>query len=61
MITAVSHWHRLSLSLQTAKVRLNSGERQMEVCMSVFVAGELDQMAFNGSFQLKLIEDAIIL
>jgi len=61
MITAVRHWHRLSLSLQTAKVRLNSGERQMEVCMSVFVAGELDQMAFNGSFQLKLIEDAIIL
>jgi len=40
--------------METPKVRLDgSSELQMELCVSLFIAGELDQVAFKGPFQLK--------
>ena len=32
----------------------------MELWVSLFIAGELDQMAFNGPFQLKPFYDSLI-
>ena len=40
-----------ALSLETPKVRLDRA--LMELWVSLFSAGELEQMAFRGPFQLK--------
>jgi len=46
-------------SLQTPKVREQGSEHLMELWVSLFIAGQLDQMAFKGSFQLKSFYDSM--
>ena len=59
MTRVVKHWHRLprevvgAPSLETPKVRGWGSEHLMELWVSLFTAGELDQMALKGPFQLK--------
>jgi len=36
-------------------------EHLMELCVSLFAAEELDQMAFKGPFQLKQFNSSVIL
>ena len=54
----VKHWHRLpsevvdALSLEMLKVRLDGALSNL-ILLSVFIAGELDQVTFKGPFQLK--------
>ena len=62
----VRHWHRLpsevveTLSLETFKVRLDRALSNLtELHVSLFIAGELNQMAFKGPFQLKLFNDSM--
>ena len=47
-------------SLETFKVRLHrSLSNLIWLCMSLFIAGELDQMTFKGPFQLKQLDDSM--
>ena len=52
------HWNRLpsevvdALSLEMLKVRLDGALSNL-ILLSVFIAGELDQVTFKGPFQLK--------
>jgi len=48
------------VSLKTLKVRTD-GALRMELYVSLLTAGELDQMAFKGPFQLKRLPDSMIL
>jgi len=55
----VRHWHALpsdvvdALFLETFKVRLDKSLGNLiYLWMSLFIAGELDYMTFNGPFQL---------
>ena len=59
------HWHRLprevmgSPSLETLKI--SPDEHLMELWVSLFIAEELDQMAFKSLFQFKPLYDSMIL
>jgi len=58
IIRVVRHWNRLpsevvdALSLEMLKVRLDGALSNL-ILLSVFIAGELDQVTFKGPFQLK--------
>lgn len=65
-VRVVWHWNRLSrdimddLSLDTFKVRLDQAlNHLMQLQMSLFIAGELDQMTFTGAFQLSGFYDSV--
>ena len=60
MIRVMRLWHKLPReladdpSLETFKVRLDGALRNlMELWVSLFTEGEMDQMASKGAFQLK--------
>ena len=47
------------VSLETSKVRLDGAlSNLINLQVSLFIAGELDWMAFKGPFQLKLFFDS---
>jgi len=58
-LRVVRHWHAVpsvvvdALFLETFKVRLDKSLGNLiYLWMSLFIAGELDYMTFNGPFQL---------
>jgi len=60
MIRVMRHWSRLlrevvdAPSLETLKVRLDGAlSNLIYLWVSLFTAGELDQMAFKGLYRLK--------
>ena len=63
----VRQWNRLprgamdAPSLETLKVRLDEAlSNLMELWVSLFISGELDQVIFNGPFQFKRLCDSMI-
>ena len=51
-------WTKKDAEIRCNKGRLGS-EHLMELWVSLFIAGEWDQMAFRSPFQLKLFYDSI--
>ena len=63
-LRAARHWHRLHREVVVPRPWRQPGsgwmgsEHLMELWVSLCIAGGLDQMAFNGFFQLKQIYDS---
>ena len=64
MIGVVRHWHGLLREVavphpcRQPRSGWRGSEHLMELWVSLFVAGELDQMAFKGPFQVKRLYDS---